>query len=159
MRQGIQLHRQIDSFAQNQSQFRESRHRISLEFGLYRGVLVDLFYDHFLAARWNDWSEEPLTDYLDRARRIIDGKTAYLPERLTGLVSMIFEELIPSYGEVEGIGRALGRMARRVQRPNPLAGGEEELVRHYEELYDDFRSFMPKAQEYASELILGNDKH
>jgi len=156
LRRGLELHRRIDSFAQNQPHFTRSRLRIAPEFGLYRGILVDLYYDHFLAVTWNDWSPEPLYDYLGRVRLMVEGKRSYLPERLQRLVPIIFEELLPSYLEVEGIGRALERMAKRVKRANPLAGGGGELARHYEGLQDDFLGFLPAAREFAALMLTEN---
>jgi acyl carrier protein phosphodiesterase len=68
-------------------------------------------------------------------------------------VPVIFEELLPSYGTVSGIAYALERMSRRVVRENPLAGGEAELVRHYNALRKDFHGFMPLVRRFAESLI------
>ena len=156
LRQGIDLHRRIDSFARDQVHFNRSRLRLDPKFGLYRGILVDLFYDHFLAVSWNDWSPEPLADYLSRVRLIVEGKRPLLPERLQEIYPVIFEEMLPSYREPAGIARALQRMSRRVKRPdNPLAGGGAELIRHYDELRQDFLGFLPEAREFASKLAEG----
>lgn len=149
-RDGIVLHRRIDTFAQHHPDFHRSRQRLAPRYGLYRGVMVDVFYDHFLAVEWGEWSAEPLDAWLLRIRGIVEAHRASLPERLQGLVPVIFEELLPSYRRVEGIGRALERMARRVRRPNPLAGGEEELIHHYAGLRDDFRRFLPEARLFAA---------
>jgi len=154
LRSGMELHRRIDSFAQNNSLFQQSRVRIDPRYGLWRGVLVDLFYDHFLAAEWGQWSPEPFDAYLVRARRMVEAHHHFLPEKMREVVPVIFEELIPSYREVEGIGKALVRMAtRRVRRPNPLAGGEVELVRQYTGLRDDFERFMPEAQRFVADFL------
>lgn len=154
LRRGIELHRRIDSFAQTQTHFTRSRLRLDPSFGLYRGILVDLYYDHFLAVTWDDWSREPLEDYLRRVRLIVEGKIALLPERLQGMVPIIFGELLLSYREPEGIGRALERMAKRVKRQNnPLAGGGGELTRHYAALQQDFQGFLPAARAFAAQLI------
>jgi acyl carrier protein phosphodiesterase len=152
LRQGIQLHRSIDSFARDQVHFNRSRLRLGPEFGLYRGILVDLYYDHFLALSWDDWSSEPLADYLARVRHMVEGNRALLPERLQEIVPVIFEELLPSYREPAGVGRALERMSRRVKRTNPLAGGGAELARHYEELRDDFLGFLPEVLYFSAKL-------
>jgi len=117
---------------------------------------VDLFYDHFLAREWGEWSDEPLVVWLARIRLVVEGHRSCLPERLQGFVAVLFDDLIPSYREVAGIGRALERMSRRVRRPNPLAGGEEELVRHYEGLGDDFRRFLPEAREFVTAFLAGD---
>ena len=153
LRRGLELHRHIDAFAQDQTQFNRSRLRLAKEFGLYRGILVDLFYDHFLAVTWSDWSEEPLTGYLHRVRQIVEGRRDCLPERLQGLLPVIFEEMIPSYLETEGVSRALARMSKRVKRENPLAGGGVELTRHYEGLQEDFLLFLPAAREFAANFL------
>ena len=153
IRLGVSLHRRIDSFAGRSELFQQSRLRLDPHYGLYRGVLVDLFYDHFLVREWDLWSDEPLGSYLTRARAIIEGRKNELPERMQPLVPYIFDELLPSYGEVGGIGRALERMSKRVKRANPLAGGELELLRHSDGLQSDFRGFMPLARSFAEELI------
>jgi acyl carrier protein phosphodiesterase len=150
LRDGIVLHRRIDTFAQHHPLFRRSRQRLAPCYGLYRGVMVDLFFDHFLVVEWDAWSPEPLDSWLARKRAIVDAHQSQLPPRLQGLVPVIFEELIPSYREVEGIGRALERMSRRVSRSNPLAGGERELAVHYADLRDDFRHFLPAARDFVA---------
>ncbi len=151
--QGLALHRSIDSFASRDDLFRRSRLRLDPHYGLYRGVLIDLFYDHFLVSEWNRWSDEPFDRYLDRTRLIIESQRSEMPERLQKLLPIIFEELLPSYREIGGIGTALERMSRRVIRHNPLAGGEAELIRHYEDLHTDFRGFMPLVQRFAADFI------
>lgn len=150
---GIVLHRRIDSFAQHHPVFRRSYGRIAPHYGLWRGVLVDLFYDHFLALEWDEWAEEPLADYLAWARNAVEGRHECLPERLQSLVPVIFEELLPSYREVAGISLALERMSRRVRRDNPLAGGAGELMRNYADLREDFRCFMPLIRESVAAFL------
>lgn len=153
IKQGLALHRRIDSFASRDDLFQRSRRRLDPDYGLYRGVLVDLFYDHFLVAEWNSWSDEPFGRYLARTRSVVEQQRAVLPEGLQKLVPIIFEELLPSYGEVSGIGAALERMSRRVTRENPLAGAERELELNYDGLRTDFREFLPGVRRYVQELI------
>jgi len=149
LRSGIELHRSIDSFAQKNAHFTRSRLRLGGEFGLYRGILVDLFYDHFLALNWSDFREEPLDQYLKRARRMVEANSRQLPERLQGLLPVIFEEMIPSYLTVGGVAVALARMSRRIARSNPLAEGARELTRHYGALQEDFLCFLPAVRAHA----------
>ncbi len=153
IRLGLALHRGIDSFASRDDLFQCSRRRIDPHYGLYRGVLVDLFYDHFLVTEWSDWSDEPFDVYLARTRTVIERHQGELPERLQKLVPTIFETLLPSYAEVSGIGSALERMSRRVKRQNPLAGGEAELLRHYHALRTDFHGFMPLVRSFAADFV------
>lgn len=152
VQQGIMLHRRIDSFAQRNERFQASRRRLDPVYGLYRGVMVDLFYDYFLAQNWAEFGKGTLQDYLDRVRMVVDDNFPLLPPRLQEGVPFLFAELLPSYGTTNGIGQALSRMSRRISRPNPLPGGEQELVRHHAALQSDFRAFMSEALEYVATL-------
>lgn len=153
LRQGVELHRRIDSFARDAEAFNRSRLRLAPEFGLYRGVLVDLFYDHFLAAGWSQYSSEPLERYLLRTRSLVETRRSLLPHRLREITSTIFDDLLPSYRDPGGISLALQRMSRRIPRENPLAAGGAELTRHYRQLQQDFQEFLPAAQRFSTELL------
>lgn len=153
IRQGLMLHRKIDSFAQRDTSFQTSRLRLSPYYGLYRGVLVDLFYDHFLAKYWDSWSETPFPDYVARTRIIIEKRLGIMPKQLQEFVPIIFNELLPSYMSVTGIDSALKRMSRRVRRQNPLAEGSLELTRHYEGIKTDFEQFIMAAQQFSTDFI------
>jgi acyl carrier protein phosphodiesterase len=159
IRQGLLLHRKIDSFAQRDANFQSSRLRLSPEFGLYRGVLVDLFYDHFLAKEWDSWSGTPFPEYLSWARSVIEKRLVIMPRKLRDFVPVIFEELLPSYKSTAGTEAALTRMSRRVRRPNPLAEGGGELTRHYEELKTDFERFIIAVQRFSTDSMAhGGDR-
>src|SRR5690554_279161 len=63
IREGIILHRRIDTFTDNHDQFREVKKLFRSEFGLYSGVITDLVFDHMLASRWASYSEETLKQF------------------------------------------------------------------------------------------------
>lgn len=154
---GLKLHRRIDSFAGSHPAFQASRQRIDPRFGLYRAVLVDLFYDHFLAAHWERFSAEPLADFIVRSEAVVRSRAAHLPERLEQVVPAIFGEWIPSYADPDGIGRVLVRMAARIGRANPLADGARELLRGYDGLRDDFFRFYPDIIVNAQFFVRGEN--
>jgi acyl carrier protein phosphodiesterase len=152
IRHGIYLHRRIDSHVEQHPVYRRSRQRLDPAYGLYRGIMLDLFYDYFLVNNWSAWHSEPLPEYLQRTREIIEENVAVLPAELQRLLPMIFDELLPSYGTVTGIGIALGRISRRLKRANPLAGSEAELLRHHAELHKDFMLLTPQLFSFAAEI-------
>lgn len=158
IRQGLLLHRKIDAFAQRDVHFQRSRLRLPPHYGLYRGVLVDLFYDHFLAKEWSFWSGVPFADYLAWAQQLVEKQRPILPSRLQELASPIFNEILPSYQKVAGTELALRRMARRLRRANPLADGGGELTRHYAGLQEDFTGFTLAAQKFSDDFIASLDE-
>ena len=156
IRQGLLLHRKIDAFAQRDATFQTSRLRLPAEYGLYRGVLIDLFYDHFLAKEWDSHSAIPFAAYLASTRKIIDQHLAIMPPHLQGIVPLIFSDFLPSYHSIPGIERALRRMSRRVKRENPLAAGGAELSRYYGELLRDFNVFTPNVQRFVADFLVSS---
>ncbi|MBA7474607.1 Acyl carrier protein phosphodiesterase [subsurface metagenome] len=49
IRRAILIHRRVDAYSNAHPVYRRSRHRIHSSYRHTRGILVDLFYDHFLA--------------------------------------------------------------------------------------------------------------
>jgi len=153
---GIALHRGIDSFSGLNPNFIKSKRRIDASFGHYRGVMVDLFYDHFLARHWRDYSDVELSKFLINMLRIAEKYHALLPDRMSRFIPYIFAELLPSYLEIKGIGRALERISARSVRQNRLGNGADELNKHYDMLYGDFYLFFPELRGFVKEWIESN---
>ena len=52
VQKGIVLHRAIDTYTDSHPIFRQSTKRLHHRYHHYAGVIVDVFYDHFLAKNW-----------------------------------------------------------------------------------------------------------
>src|SRR5437868_3644589 len=63
---GILLHRFIDEFTDEHSIVRQSKSHLRPQFGLFSGLIVDMYYDHFLAKNWSVYSPEPLRVFTER---------------------------------------------------------------------------------------------
>jgi len=57
---GIMLHRRIDTFTDAHAVVRASRTRISPGRRRFAGIMIDVFYDHFLARDWARYCPEQL---------------------------------------------------------------------------------------------------
>ena len=64
IQQGIVLHRHIDTYTDAHPIVRKSKRRLHERYGHYDGVIIDLFYDHFLARNWSQYSAIPLDVYV-----------------------------------------------------------------------------------------------
>lgn len=151
---GIVLHRRIDSFADSHPAFQRSRQRVSAERRRYSGILVDLFYDHFLAAHWKRYSPEPLEVFTAGVYALL-GERA-LPERLAQILpAMRADDWLAGYREAAAIGWALDRIGEhRVRRSNPLRGAGGELALNYRDFEGDFAEFLPAAMDFAESFRL-----
>ncbi len=149
----IFVHRRIDSFTDRDVTVRESRRRIDPAFRLLRGILIDVFYDHYLARHWTRFSNEPLEMFTARVYAALAEHSDHFPAPLDWMAPrMAAEDWLSSYQDVEGIADVLARMSRRLSRRNPLGRGIDELKRHYVAFESDFFDFLPRLESYVSRL-------
>lgn len=151
IQRGIARHREIDLFTDAHPLTAASRARIQPPFGRYSAVLIDVFYDHFLARDWSRYSATPLADFTAEVYAQFLGYPGPLDARIrSGLARMAADDWLGSYAEVEGIAAILGRMSRRLSRPNRLGDAAPELVAHYDALRGDFHAFFPHLQAHVA---------
>ena len=154
IKQGIFMHKKLDTFTDSHPDFLRSRKRISSTNRRLAGVLIDIFYDHFLAKNWHDYSSITLEEYADNFYNILK-KFSYclLNKLMTRMPFIIEENWLLSYRDIIGIERTVERIAKRFSNTrHPLVKPIDELINNYESLENDFKSFYPEAIEYADKL-------
>jgi len=158
-RHGLILHRKIDSFTDAHAMVRRSRNRISSARRRYAGIMVDMFYDHFLANNWAGYCREPLESFTARVYALLERNSEVLPERLRRIApQMARQDWLSSYREVESIHIALNRTGDRLKRGNALLGAAHELTANYDGLRDDFRAFFPDVIAFAQRLAAQSER-
>ncbi|MEO5953244.1 MAG: ACP phosphodiesterase [Chloroflexia bacterium] len=144
LRIGVALHRELDRYTDDHPAVLRSKALISPQRRRIAGILVDVFYDHFLAQGLDVDSFRP--GLLEHAHS--------LPEALRPLPArMITSSWLGSYSTVEGIGYVLSRMEQRRKRIIGLDGAESELSQHYEALSRDVRDFYPDVARFTKEAL------
>lgn len=145
IRTGIELHRQIDSFTDQHLQTEIGRKRLHPTQHKYSGVVLDIFYDHFLAANFSKYSDEPLQQYSHRIYHILQKYYELLPEEVHGFLPFMIERnWLLNYATLDGIDRALKGMSRRVSFANNMHLALNDLQRDYEMLQHEFDLFFPE---------------
>lgn len=148
--EGVRLHRAIDAFAETHPAFVRSRRRVSPERRRVAGVMVDLFYDHFLARDWAHWHDEQLEACTHALYARLHARTDELPEGLCRILPRLAgQDWLTSYREREAVELALDRMAARLSRPALLLGAGAELRSAYAGFEADFNAFLPDARDFA----------
>jgi acyl carrier protein phosphodiesterase len=144
------LHRRIDTYTDAHDVVRQSRHRVSPARRRFAGVLVDVFYDHFLARHWDGYCDVPLERFTAHVYAVLHQHYALLPERLQVIAArMAATDWLASYRHVEAVGSALDRMGGRLKRGNALLRSAEELLAQYDAFEADFRIFFPDVVRFA----------
>ena len=150
---GIKLHRQVDTYTDSHEIFLRSKRIISPMNRRYAGMIIDVFYDHFLAKCWSDYSEQPLPEFAAEVYKVLEDYHQLLPERLQKIVpKIVAENWLMSYAEVEIIEEVLTRLSARIKRKNNLAMAAEDLRANYERLLSDFQQFFPELISYVNTL-------
>src|ERR1700712_1467061 len=60
---GMHQHKVIDAFTDSHPIVHRSRARIRGNYHHTRGIIIDVFYDHFLSLAWDQYCPQPLADF------------------------------------------------------------------------------------------------
>ena len=152
MQAGILLHRAIDTFTDAHPTVRQSTKRLHKNYGHYSGVIVDIFYDHFLAKNWSAYSEIPLDVYVQSFYDALNVHYELLPEKFKALVPYMIEgNWLYSYRTLEGIQNVLNGMNRRTTYESKMNEATRELVAYYDDFENDFIAFFKELMLFSTE--------
>ena len=154
IRKGILLHRSIDSFTDMHPIYRQSKHRLHEKYGHYSGVIMDIFYDHFLAKNWEKYSEEKLEDYADTFYHLLDAHYDILTERTKGMLPyMVGRNWLVSYATLEGLEMIMFQMDYRTKHRVAMDESIVELKQFYTEFEQEFFLFFEELQQHCREKL------
>lgn len=141
---GLKMHRTIDSLTDSHPGFFKSKDRLLPVYGRYAGVVVDMFYDHILASRWDDYCTTPLLPF-SRAFYFSMVKNYHLLPRQVKyfLPFMIQSSRLHSYASLKGIGESLDIMSRRTSLPDKTTAAITLLEHEYTAFKSDFEEVFP----------------
>jgi acyl carrier protein phosphodiesterase len=150
IREGIQQHRAIDAFTDAHPEVAAFRRVLTPEHGHYARVIADMFLDHFLATRFEEFAGEPLEAFLTRTWAVIDPHVHTLPGMLRVLYPRIRDERwLQSYRSIDAMQDALRNMSRRFSRRPALEEATRHLVDSRAVLERHFEAFLPEVMAFA----------
>ncbi len=159
IQKGILLHRSIDYFTDTHPVVRKSSARLFDKYSHYNGVIVDIFYDHFLAANWSRYSRIPLEMFVVDFYKLLEKNAEYLPEPVKNFFPyMVKDNWLLSYANLDGIARILHQMNIRTKKRVNMDRAVEDLRRNYDQFEEEFELFFPDVQKFAQEKILSLNK-
>jgi acyl carrier protein phosphodiesterase len=149
---GIALHRLIDTFTDTHPVVRQSIRRLQPAYHKYAGVIVDIFYDHFLASHWSVFSKESLPAFATKTYSLINEHKAVLPITMHEMFHYMQQQnWLVSYAHIEGVASVLQGMARRTTFLSNMELAVHELERDYTAYSKEFLNFFPIVIEYVQE--------
>ncbi|MBL1231927.1 MAG: ACP phosphodiesterase [Vicingaceae bacterium] len=153
IQQGILLHREIDTFTDNHPIVKNSKNLIRKFQRKYTPVVIDVFYDYFLASNFHHYSTFELKEFSLKTYSVLN-KNINL---LTPKTSFIFHHMsknnwLYNYSSIEGIQRALTGLSRRTTFENDMQVAHHLLLKFKSELKTDFEQFYPELKQHVRNI-------
>lgn len=147
---GIALHRKIDVFTDSLPEVKLAISRIEPPYRRFGGILIDICYDHFLAANWTTYHPNPLSDYCQDFYALLSEFEPHLPpgaKRFSDVAAEV--QWLESYADMNKLEYILKRVGLRFKTPVPLDNAFPQLLRDYQRLHQEFTQVFPKVIAFA----------
>ncbi len=159
---GIKLHRKIDEFTDSHEYVTRSKDRIRDKYHHYSGVVVDMFYDHFLARNWADYSNEPIDNFVQSAYNVLLKNYVMLPKKAKFILPiMIGSNWLVNYADLNSFKRHMEGLARRTPYNSGMEHAVDDLRKNYKGFEQDFKDYFPQlvifVKKYLEELEIENN--
>ena len=154
IQKGILLHREIDTFTDANSIYRQSKHRLHEKYGHYSGVIMDIVYDHYLAKNWSNYSEVKLDDYAADFYKLLNKNESLLTDKIKNMIPyMVEQNWLVSYASLAGLEVILFQMDYRTKHRVNMQEAIVEVHEFYTEFENEFSLFFEELQNHCKEKL------
>ena len=151
IQEGILLHRKIDYFTDTHIVTKNAKKLVRERYGLYSGIVIDIFYDHFLSANWDQYSDMPLRTYVRNRYRILDSGFSMFPVGVkTWFPYFIKSNWLEAYTSFHGLVMVFKRMSYRTSLPDHSEYAVEQLQENYDLMSSYFDEFFYDLRTYIN---------
>ena len=154
IQQGIFLHREIDTFTDAHAVVRKSKRRLHARYRHYDGVIIDIFYDYFLAKNWATYSEIPLELFTKSVYNLLDEVKLDLPIKSQQFINYMIEyNILFNYKYKDGIEKVLNGMNKRTKGKSQMNLAIEDLHCLEAEFEADFTLFFKELIAHTNQKL------
>ena len=154
IQKGILLHRKIDAFTDHHPLFKEC---VSILFPIYRHysrVIIDIYFDHFLASNWDKYNSKNLKVFSNEFYDALKIESVNFPENIKNFSrTLIFYNWFDSYKTITDLELILTQMAQRTRFPSKLSASKKQLKGNYTYFHNHFSSFMEEVIDFTKNEI------
>ena len=153
VREGVMIHRKIDTFTDTHESVRESIRRLHPIFHKYSPVVVDIYYDYFLSKNWRRYAALPIVEFSVDVYGTFNSRMEEVPDLMKPrLQSMISHNFLENYGTKTGIQFTFNKFQERVKFPVSFEQASDIMMVYEDEFNDEFNVFFPEIKKYIVEL-------
>ena len=152
--EGMALHREIDFFTDSHPIVRQSIDRLQPKYRKFSGIVVDMFYDHILAKKFNNYSVVSLQDYSQNFYDLLKNRKKDIPTEMDRMVeSLVKRNWFVGYAQYEGIEWALRGISKRLSFQSGIENATEDLKQDYLLYEVEFDIFFPELINHCQEFV------
>ena len=130
LKEGIVLHRMIDGISdRNENLLNEL---LVEKFGIFKGIVSDMFIDHFLSQNFNRLFNENINNIEKKILYNVSKNESFFPKKFAGTFKWIeSEKVMSNYKNIDFLERAFYGIAQRVRKGEILKSAVQELKKDY----------------------------
>ena len=152
IQRGMDIHREIDHFADLHPEFKKGTSRLNLNHGKYSGIVLDILYDHILAQNWVKYHQIELSEFAQSQYLLINKHEHLLPEFTKYWFQVMRNDnLLTAYADESGIEDVLDRMDQRIGKGTAMRGAIKELQQHKSVFTEEFSLMFHDMQNHLAE--------
>ncbi|NJB81576.1 acyl carrier protein phosphodiesterase [Wenyingzhuangia aestuarii] len=156
---GVRMHRAIDVFTDEHPIFRQSKRRLDPKYRLYKGVIIDIIYDHFLAKNWEQYSSTPLNLFSQEVYALLHENFDILPDRAKHLLPyMSDQDWLYNYRTTDAITSVLHNMNVRTKGLSKMDEAIVDLTENYTIFEQDFTAFFEELRIFSTQYLENYDR-
>ena len=150
VQKGILLHRKIDLYSDNHPLFKKNVYLLFPEFRHYSRVIVDMFFDHFLASKWESYHPDPLEVFSKQFFSMLKKNSEILPYKTKKMLPFITKyNWFIAYRSLEGLESILYQMSERTKFPSNMHLAISNLKNNYADIDQDFQEFFKELRDFV----------
>lgn len=149
IKNGILVHHVIDNYSDNHPIVRSMWAKLHANFGHYGRVINDVYLDHFLSLRWQDYSDNQLSEDIKIFYNILLSNNDKFNLKISRNVDRIIKtDWFSKYQSMSDLNEVFKSLALRAKFKNNIENSVEVLIENHEEFDKCFNAFFPQLHEH-----------
>jgi acyl carrier protein phosphodiesterase len=162
IRRGVMQHRAVDGFTDRHPAVFRAFARLPDEWGWFKGIVVDVYFDHLLTRTWDEFALPPIRGFLDEVNRDLLSAVAAAPDAFEDVTRIVSGDRLMSYRNPAGVEAALRRLTGIIRERMPtraldLVPALADMEAEREALTADFREFFPDLRRFSTDWLSATD--
>ncbi len=149
----IMEHRHIDVFTDSHPVWKKSRDLLDPELRRFAGIVIDIFYDHFLTLHWEKYSPElTVEEFISETYTDLRKAKHHAPDDSYVVIRQMMEEnWLGNYRTIEGIRETIQRVSQRSGKLSPIRNSTELMEKHFRKMEQHFLEFFPDMLQFVKD--------